>query len=92
MAKHKRSSVTVSVDVDMDEIVESLTDEEILDMAEKIGHSGSPREVVVRAITAIRTGRIADGITMLEREFLPSRKSEDACWAAYRLAMKLEAA
>ncbi|MDX1032801.1 hypothetical protein GOL82_16300 [Sinorhizobium medicae] len=89
MARRIRDSITVSVDVDMDEIVEALTDEEILDMAEKIGHSGSPRDVVVRAITMIRSGRIEDGITALEREFLPNWRSRAKCEEAYRLAMGL---
>jgi hypothetical protein len=92
MAKHPRKSISVSVDVEMDEIVEALTDEEILDMAEKIGHSGSPRNVVLSAIVMIRSGRINDGIIELEREFLPSWKSKAACEAAYQLAMALKVA
>lgn len=75
----------------MDEIVEALTDQEILDMAEKIGHSGTPRDVVSSAVVMIRSGRIEDGITALEREFLPSWKSKAACEAAYQLAMALKA-
>lgn len=89
MARRIRNSISVSVDVDMDELVEALTDEEILDMAEKIGHSGSPREIVKRAIVMIRTGRIEDGITELEREFMPTWKSRAACAEAYNLAVAL---
>jgi hypothetical protein len=76
----------------MDEIVEALTDEEILDMAEKIGHSGTPRDVVKRAIVLIRTGRIEDGIAELEREFFPTWKNKAACEEAYKFAMAFKAA
>jgi hypothetical protein len=92
MARRVRSSISVSVDIDMDEIVEALTDEEILDMAEKIGHSGSPREIVQRAIVMIRSGRIDDGITALEREFMPTWSSKAKCEAAYQQAMALKVA
>ncbi|WP_028003154.1 hypothetical protein [Sinorhizobium meliloti] len=89
MAKRRRSTISVNVEVDVDELAEALTDEEILDVAEKVGHSGSPRDVVVRAITMIRSGRIEDGITALEREFLPTWRSRAKCEEAYRLAMGL---
>lgn len=90
--KRGRSSISVNVEVDIDDLVEELTDEEILDMAEKIGHSGSPREVVSRAIVMIRSGRVEDGITALEREFMPSWKSRANCEAAYQQAMALKVA
>lgn len=90
--KRGRSSISVNVEVDIDDLVEELTDEEILDMAEKIGHYGSPREVVSRAIVMIRSGRVDDGITALEREFMPSWKSRANCEAAYQQAMALKVA
>lgn len=92
MARRTRSSISVNVDIDMDDIVQSLTDEEILDMAEQIGHSGSPREVVSRAIAMIKSGRVTDGVTLLEREFFPTWKSNADCEAAYRQAMALKVA
>lgn len=91
MRRRSRSSITVSVDVEMDDIVEALTDEEIMEMAENIGHAGSPREAVSRAISLIRLGRIDDGITELEREFMPTWKSKADCQAKYDLAVRLAA-
>ncbi|NTG85832.1 hypothetical protein G6L15_06670 [Agrobacterium rhizogenes] len=76
----------------MDEIVEAPTDEEILELAEAIGHSGGPRAEVQRAIVAIKSGRINDGISILEREFFPNWKSNADCEAAYQLAMSLKVA
>ncbi|WP_313666133.1 hypothetical protein [Shinella sp.] len=84
--KRRRNSVTVSVDVDIDELVEELTDEEIIDLAERVGHSG-PRGEVQRAIIMLRQGRVDDGIALLEREFFPTWKSKAACETAYQLAM-----
>jgi hypothetical protein len=92
MARRNRNSISVNIDVDMDDIVEALTDEEILEMAENVGHSGSPRAVVSSAVAMIRTGRVADGVAMLEREFFPTWKSKADCEAAYQLAMALKAA
>lgn len=92
MAKRNRSSISVNVDIDMDEIVDALTEEDILEMAENVGHSGHPRAVVSRAVAMIRTGRVADGVTLLEREFFPTWKSKADCEAAYAQAMALKAA
>lgn len=89
MARRRRESISVNVEVDIDDLVEELTDEEIMDMAEQIGHSGSPREVVSRAIVMIRSGRVDDGITELEREFMPSWKSKADCQAKYDQAMAI---
>lgn len=90
MARRRRETISVNVEVDVDELAEALTDEEIMEMAEKVGHSGTSREVVQRAIVMIRTGRIEDGITALEREFMPSWKSKADCQAKYDLAMGLQ--
>lgn len=92
MARRKRNSISVSVDVDMDDIVEALTEEEILEMAENVGYSGHPRTVVANALAMIRSGRVTDGVTMLEREFFPTWKSKAACEAAYQQAMALKVA
>lgn len=84
---------TVQVDIDTDDVLDALSDKEIKREYEsrKLGdpNAPSPQEVVQRALTAIRLGRVEDGVAMLEREFFPTWKSSSDCMSAYILAMKV---
>lgn len=90
MARRVLDHVTVSVDVDLDDLAELLTSEQISKLAESVGDSG-PRDAVSRAINQIRMGNPDQAITLLEREFMPTWKSRANCQAKYDLAMKLSA-
>lgn len=91
--KKLRGSVTVEVDVDVDlsEIAEQLDSEAILAIAEYHGVDfADHKQVVAQAITAIRSGRVDHGITVLERHFFPTYESRQACETAYHQAMALK--
>ena len=87
---------TVTVEVDVDDVIDQLTDKQLaaefkarhLDLLGGI----NPRETVAGAIACIKTGRVEDGITMLEREFFPTWKDRDTAERAYQLAMSLKVA
>lgn len=86
---------TVTVEIDVDDVIDQLTDKQIAaeyrsrDLGKSEGQS--PRETVARSIAYIRTGRVEDGITMLQREFFPAWKDRDAAERAYREEMALKA-
>lgn len=86
---------SVSVEIDVDDILDQLTDKHLLKELEqrKLDRKGEPdaKEVVTRAIVLIKSGRVDDGVTLLEREFFPTWKDKAACEAAYATAMALKA-
>lgn len=86
----------ISVEVDVDDVIDQLTDNQLLEEVASRGvrNKGEPdaRAVVSRALAMIRSGRITDGVTMLEREFFPTWKSKADCEAAYSAAMALKVA
>jgi hypothetical protein len=88
--------ISVEVDVDVDDVIDQISDSRLLEEVAERGvrnkQDPDARAVVSRAIAIIRTGRVADGVTILEREFFPTWKSKADCEAAYQLAMALKAA
>ncbi|WP_411033361.1 hypothetical protein [Shinella sp. BYT-45] len=82
---------TIRVDIDTDEVLDALSDKEIANefQRRRLFQKDEPdaREVVVRAVNMIKLGRVTDGVTLLEREFLPRWKDRAACEEAYRLAV-----
>lgn len=91
-----RSAINMMVSVDIDDIADELTASEAARLANNVAARSKiepdAREVVSRAVTMIRTGRVIDGVTLLEREFFPTWKDVAACEEAYRQAMALKAA
>lgn len=87
---------TITVEIDVDEVIDQLSDRQLADEYKarelNLGDGPNPRETVARAIAIIKTGRVEDGITMLEREFFPTWKDSDAAARAYREAMALKVA
>jgi len=97
MARYRRiETVTVSAEVDVDDVLESLSDDQIFEEAKRRrnpappGTFDTPAEIVSRAVTLIRLGRIDDGTTLLEREFMPRWKDKADCAAAHALAIALK--
>jgi len=89
----------VTVDIDVSDIIDEIPDSVIFEEARSRRGSSpvstafqAPSDVVVDAINMIRTGRVADGVTLLEREFLPKWKDRADCDAAYQTAMALKVA
>jgi hypothetical protein len=84
----KRTAATISVDVeiDLDDIVDQIPDEEILKCAREIGDGSDGKAAAIRAITEIRSGRLDDAVTTLEREFLPRWADRAECESAYNSA------
>jgi hypothetical protein len=86
----------VTVEVDVEDVLDALSDSALLDEYKSRGldQKGEPgaKEVVASALSMIRTGRVSDGVTLLEREFFPTWKDKAACEAAYAQAMALKAA
>jgi hypothetical protein len=92
-------TISVNVDIDVDDVLDELTDERVFQEAEerksrssKFATFRAPAQVVTRAINLIRAGDINAGLTELEREFLPKWADKDACEAAYQRAMALRVA
>lgn len=86
---------TITVEIDVDDVIDQLSDRQLAAeyKARELGlGDGNPRETVARAIAIIKTGRVDDGITMLEREFFPTWKDSDTAARAYREAMALKVA
>lgn len=89
---------TVTVDIDVDDVLDQIDDRVIFDEARRRrGNTLTPAfqtnaEMVTRAINLIRLGRIDDGTTLLEREFIPRWKDKADCEVAYRTAMALKGA
>jgi hypothetical protein len=86
----------ISIEVDVDEVLDQISDEQIArEVTERGLHrkdDRSAKEVVSRAVVLIKSGRVSDGVTMLEREFFPTWKDTAACEAAYAKAMALKVA
>jgi hypothetical protein len=86
----------VSVEIDVDDVLDQMDDKHLLRevKSRNLKAKGEPdaREIVSSAINMIRTGRVADGVTLLEREFLPRWKDVADCEEAYRQAMALKVA
>lgn len=86
-------SRTVTVEVDIEDVVDAMSDAEVLREYTRRGlnkkDEPGARETVMRAINMINIGRVADGVTLLEREFLPRWKDKADCEAAYRVAIGL---
>ncbi|RVN04082.1 hypothetical protein [Sinorhizobium meliloti] len=84
----------VSVEVDVDDVIDALSDRELIAEYKSRGLDGKEepgaREVVHRAVSLIKVGRVNDGVTLLEREFFPRYEDKAACEAAYQLAMALK--
>jgi len=82
----------VSVEVDVDDVIDQIDDKRLLREVSSRQLDGVPdvRALVQRALVAIKSGRVNDGVTMLEREFFPTWKSKADCEAAYRTAMALK--
>lgn len=78
-------TVTVQVDVDLDE---ALEDASTGDLVRELASRG--REAILDALIMLKTGRIDDGIAALEREFFPRYADEAECRAAYVRAMGIE--
>lgn len=82
---------TVSIDIDTDEVLDALSDVELQREYKSRGldrkDEPDARETVTRAINMLKGGRVDDGVTLLEREFLPRWKDKADCEAAYRVAM-----
>jgi len=76
------STVTVTVDIDVDDALEGATTE---DLVSELARRG--REAVLDALIMLKTGRIDDGITALEREFFPRYADAAECEVAYKRAM-----
>ena len=89
-------TATVEVDVDIDDVLDAMSDKDIVAEFDSRGLSRKDepdaRAIVTRAINMIRTGRVIDGVTELEREFFPAWKDKANCEEAYRTAMALKAA
>ena len=87
---------TISVDIDVDDIIDQLEDSQVFEEARRRRKStpavsfSTNAEIVSRAITLIRIGRVDDGTTLLEREFMPRWKDKADCAAAYALAIALK--
>ena len=82
---------TVTVEIDVEDVVDAMSDAEVLREYTRRGLNKKDepggRETVTRAINMINLGRVTDGVTLLEREFLPRWKDKADCEAAYRIAM-----
>lgn len=87
---------TITVDVEVEEVLDALSDDDVLReyAARGLSKKDEPdaREIVSRALAIIRTGRVEDGLTLLEREFLPKWQDREEADKAYRQAMSLKVA
>lgn len=83
----------VSVEVDVDDVIDALSDRELVAEYKSRGLDGKEepgaREIVSRAVNLIKVGRVDDGVTLLEREFFPRYADKAACESAYQLAMAI---
>ena len=85
-------TVTVSVDIDVDDALDRASTDELGSELARRGKKAALnyREVVLDALIMLKTGRIDDGITALEREFFPRYADAAECEVAYRRAMGID--
>ena len=85
-------TVTVSVDIDVDDALEGASTDDLVSELARRGQKTAlnEREAVLDALIMLKTGRIDDGITALEREFFPRYADAAECEVAYRRAMGIE--
>ncbi|MEZ0212471.1 MAG: hypothetical protein ACAH27_05905 [Xanthobacteraceae bacterium] len=82
-------TITVQADceVDIDDTLDAIDDDALLDevRSRDLEHALFPH--ALEGLSIIRSGRIADGVALLERVFIPKWSDHLACQNAYDLAM-----
>ncbi|WP_158285733.1 hypothetical protein [Pseudohoeflea suaedae] len=81
------STVTIQVDVDVDDILEAMTPKQTARLKDALEFGDNERQAAIDACAAIRRGDTMDALTILELEFFPKYMSEAAANEAYRKAM-----
>lgn len=64
-----------------------IEDVETDELVRELAYRG--RETVLEALIAIKTGRVDDGVAVLEREFFPKWADSAECQRQYSMAMGL---
>lgn len=88
--------ITVDVDVHIDEVMGSISNEMILeevklrDLRNKIA-DGVDRELAVEALYELRRGCVIEAIICLERALFPKWKTQDAAFDALKKFTSAEA-
>lgn len=83
----RTSYVTVSVDVDVDDVLADVSDQELIEEL-ALRDAATHRDTVRTVIQQIQRGDTLDAITTLEREFFPKWASVEASRQQYALAVK----
>lgn len=91
MGRHPKVYGSVSVDVELQDVIDLMDDDVFEAIARSIdfvpANEVSGREDAVTAIAQIRAGKHDDAIVTLERAFLPAWEDKAACEARYREVM-----
>ena len=93
MAKRRAYSSYVSIDVDIADIIHQMDDDDLIDECEArdiatAKPTADTREELHDALVALRSGRLADADTLLERILWPKFTTLDACKIKYASALK----
>jgi hypothetical protein len=93
MAKRRAYSSTVSVDIDIADIIHQMDDDDLINECEArdiatAKPTTDTRDELYDALMALRAGRLADADATLERILWPKFPTLDACKVKYANAIK----
>jgi len=74
---------TISVDVEIRDILDDISDDDLLDecLERGLGDGSYDRDYAARALEALLAGRVGEAVALLDRSLYPTRITKDQ-WTA----------
>jgi hypothetical protein len=73
-----------SIDVDLDDYIDELSDSSLRAEFARRKLACGVEELLHQGYSALLAGRVADGITLIERALFPTHASREACLERYK--------